>query len=255
MMETRLVGVEGLTATASAWIADDEREWWLTRQRALLIAAIPIALAIAGILAVPFKSAYRVLANEDGIAEWLQVLALVVLFVIYLRLAVRLWRSGHRVYAVLFVVAAGGVFFIAGEEISWGQRIFGVATPEELEEINNQGETNIHNIGPLLRIFNIVVLVVSAGACVMPLLRWTVWRDRARGLAGYLFIPPLALIPAFGFAFAYRAIRLVFLPEPRYVISRYAEIAELSFYFGLVVFAWLTLRALTRRGTLEPVRT
>jgi hypothetical protein len=248
MMETRSVGVEGLSATGSAWIADDEREWSLTRQRAVLITAIPIGLAIAGILAVPFDTAYRLLTKEDGIVEWLQVLALVVLFTMYLRLIVLLWRTGHRFYAALFVVAAAGVFFIAGEEISWGQRLFGLTTPEELEEINNQGETNIHNIGPLLRIFNLVVVVVSAAACLMPLLRWTVWRDRSRGVAGYLFIPPLALIPAFGFAFAYRSIRLVFLPEPRYVISRYAEIAELSFYFALVMFALLTARALARRA-------
>jgi len=251
--ETR-VGVEELKAAATRGIADDEREWGLTRSQAVLIAAIPVALAIVGILAVPFESAYRLLTKEDGIVEWLQVLALVVLFVIYLRLVVELWRSGHRLYAALFVVAAAGVFFIAGEEISWGQRILGLSTPEELEEINNQGETNIHNIGPLLRIFNVVVLLISAAACLLPLLRWTIWRDRARGVAGYLFIPPLALIPAFGFAFAYRAVRLAFLPEPRYVISRYAEVAELSFYFGVVVFAWLTVRAITRQGPLERVR-
>ena len=247
-----MVGAEGLKATPSGRLADDEREWWLTRKQAMLIAGVPVGLAIAGIFAVPFESAYRLLVNEDGIAEWLQVLALVVLFAIYLRLGVHLWGLGRRLYSILFVVAGVGVIFIAGEEISWGQRLFGVVTPKELQDINNQGETNIHNIGPLLRIFNLVVLVVSAIACLMPLLRWTVWRDRARGLAGYLFIPPLALIPAFGFAFAYRAVRLAFLPEPRYVISRYAEIAELSFYFGLVVFAWLTARALTRgAGTVD----
>src|SRR3954451_16461755 len=115
--ETR-VGVEELKAAATGGIADDEREWGLTRSQAVLIAAIPVAFAIVGILAVPFESAYRLLTKEDGIVEWLQVLALVVLFVIYLRLVVELWRSGHRLYAALFVVAAAGVFFIAGEEIS-----------------------------------------------------------------------------------------------------------------------------------------
>jgi hypothetical protein len=38
-------------------------------------------------------------------------------------------------------------FFGAGEEISWGQRIFGVATPADLAGINTQGETNLHNLG------------------------------------------------------------------------------------------------------------
>lgn len=36
--------------------------------------------------------------------------------------------------------------FVAGEEISWGQRIFGFATPDELREINTQDEFNFHNL-------------------------------------------------------------------------------------------------------------
>ena len=36
--------------------------------------------------------------------------------------------------------------FVAGEEISWGQRIFGFATPDFLLPLNQQGEFNVHNI-------------------------------------------------------------------------------------------------------------
>ena len=210
----------------------------------MTVATAPFAIAGAGILAVPFRTAYRLLANEDGIAEWLQVVLIVVCLLAYVRIGWVLWRSGHRALALLFFTGAAGMFFVGGEEISWGQRIFGWATPDVLEDINNQGESNIHNIGPLLRIFNLVVLAVSLAAIVAPLARWTIWRERLRGVAGYLFVPPVALIPAFGFAFAYRAIRLLFLPEPDYVLSKYAEFAELSFYFGLAVFAIVTLRIL-----------
>jgi hypothetical protein len=39
------------------------------------------------------------------------------------------------------------VFFLgAGEEISWGQRIFGIETPEAWAEVNVQRETNLHNL-------------------------------------------------------------------------------------------------------------
>ncbi|MEM7010876.1 MAG: hypothetical protein AAF585_05265 [Verrucomicrobiota bacterium] len=37
-------------------------------------------------------------------------------------------------------------FFIAGEEISWGQRLIGWATPAWMAENNIQGETTIHNL-------------------------------------------------------------------------------------------------------------
>lgn len=38
------------------------------------------------------------------------------------------------------------LFFGAGEEISWGQRIFRFNTPETIKEINVQKEFNVHNI-------------------------------------------------------------------------------------------------------------
>jgi hypothetical protein len=50
---------------------------------------------------------------------------------------------------VFFLFLGVVLFVIFGEEISWGQRIFGVPTPGFLEEINVQREIGFHN----LRIF------------------------------------------------------------------------------------------------------
>jgi len=43
-----------------------------------------------------------------------------------------------------------GCFFLFGflEEISWGQRIFNIATPQEFKDVNVQNEINIHNLAP-----------------------------------------------------------------------------------------------------------
>ena len=40
-------------------------------------------------------------------------------------------------------------FFGAGEEISWGQRIFGLKTPESLAQFNKQDELNLHNLSAM----------------------------------------------------------------------------------------------------------
>jgi hypothetical protein len=40
-------------------------------------------------------------------------------------------------------------FFGAGEEISWGQRMFGFKTPEPLAQVNKQDELNLHNLSVL----------------------------------------------------------------------------------------------------------
>jgi hypothetical protein len=47
----------------------------------------------------------------------------------------------------LFYLLLAGLFLICfGEEISWGQRIFGWNTPETWTDINAQKETNFHNL-------------------------------------------------------------------------------------------------------------
>jgi hypothetical protein len=60
-------------------------------------------------------------------------------FVIYLRgkmkLAALTWFG-------LFLMT----FFVFGEEISWGQRIFNVQSGEFFKEFNTQDETNLHNL-------------------------------------------------------------------------------------------------------------
>jgi len=50
-----------------------------------------------------------------------------------------LWKVGILAMSVLF-------FFGAGEEISWGQRIFDVQSSEYFLQNNAQGETNLHNM-------------------------------------------------------------------------------------------------------------
>ena len=106
-------------------------------------------IAFAGLVAMTalYRPLYRVIINEDALVEWAQLLVLVALVPMGLALAVRLWRRQERMFAALFTIAAIGAFFIAGEEISWGQRILGLATPGDLADINQQGETNVHNIG------------------------------------------------------------------------------------------------------------
>ena len=43
-----------------------------------------------------------------------------------------------------------GCVYYAGEEVSWGQHWFGWVTPEGWMDVNDQGETNLHNTSALL---------------------------------------------------------------------------------------------------------
>lgn len=89
--------------------------------------------------------------REDKIYEYLSV---IYLFVTSIMFAVAFYRSPIKLnfkdpaslkrlsflgFALLFLLATG-------EEISWGQRIFGIETPNLIKGVNVQEEITIHNL-------------------------------------------------------------------------------------------------------------
>jgi hypothetical protein len=73
-------------------------------------------------------------------------------------LALDLHRQRERVYAVLYFFLSAGLFLIAMDEISWGQRIFNIKTPEFFERRNQKAEITFHNMYgfPLHKAFVVV---------------------------------------------------------------------------------------------------
>lgn len=87
-----------------------------------------------------------VFSVEDGPVEWGTTIMLFAIGILCLTRLVTtgkhksgFWIFGTIIFAVLFL-------FAAGEEISWGQRIFNVESGEFFKENNAQGETNLHNL-------------------------------------------------------------------------------------------------------------
>jgi hypothetical protein len=83
--------------------------------------------------------------GEDGPAEWLQFLGYSGACLASLAVA---WRRRGRPGSIAFLgwlTLALFCFLMAGEEISWGERITGVGM-ESIRTINAQGETTVHNI-------------------------------------------------------------------------------------------------------------
>jgi hypothetical protein len=146
----------------------------LTEKFFLFIVA---AILIAGyILYYTNLPAFEKYVQEDGIVEWLTVLGLLsgcfVCFGRYFRL--RKFKSGW--YLFVTVALGLGLFFVAGEEVSWGQRILGIQSSEFFQEKNAQGETNLHNLvvnGVKLNklIFSIgLIILMTLYLIVVPLL-------------------------------------------------------------------------------------
>ena len=89
---------------------------------------------------------YRAYVSEDGVIEWLTVIVLFCSADISFKRIIRL-RSQRNIRFLLFLFLTALLFcFGAGEEISWGQRIFGIESSDFFVNYNLQKETNIHNL-------------------------------------------------------------------------------------------------------------
>jgi hypothetical protein len=103
---------------------------------------------------LPFYSDNTVawLGQEDGLVENTGALCFLLASAIFCVTAYRLSKS-HRQFGTnpwespLALLGLGALCFICfGEEISWGQRLFDYSVPAWLENINRQGEWNLHNL-------------------------------------------------------------------------------------------------------------
>lgn len=92
------------------------------------------------------ESLFIWLTREDFIVEWATFLGYFAAAIVFtLAFRDRFSRVGSRAWFLAFL--SFGCFFVAGEEISWGQRIFGFETPEAVEKYNFQDELTLHNMG------------------------------------------------------------------------------------------------------------
>lgn len=66
--------------------------------------------------------------------------------VFFIKTARFYFKKKNYLAGILSCLFALALFVMAGEELSWGQRIFHWNTPESYAKVNAQGETNLHNL-------------------------------------------------------------------------------------------------------------
>ena len=81
--------------------------------------------------------------NEDGILEWSSVLLLLIAAYNVLSLLVSNKNNSRKV--IIWTLFLLTLFFMIGEEISWGERLHGYSI-DFVRSLNTQNETNFHNI-------------------------------------------------------------------------------------------------------------
>src|SRR5262245_52630952 len=223
-----------LLKLGAQWFFNDTEEWGLTRRAALMIALAPVALigaiallaVLSFVMKAQFRPVFRFVTAEDSLLEWPQFACLVGASRLFGYLGLRFVREGQRAMGLIYLLLALGAFFVAGEEISWGQRIFGWGTPEALDEINHQGETNVHNIRWVQSAYGYAILLGAMYCSLAPLAVAKFWGRRARQAWSFLLVPPLCLIPAFTMPFAYKVFRVLIWPGTDFTVVKFGEAPE-----------------------------
>ena len=151
-------------------------------------------LGWAGWLHAEDPAAFYGLAQEDRALEWMSFWSFLAAAVVFAVAARRTRRATGGLQWFLIGLAAFCAF-VAMEEISWGQRVFGLRPPDYFLSENFQQETNLHNIASGdLRLFVFRAIILGYGV-LLPLLALvpSVARlfDRAR-----IVPPPVGLAPA-----------------------------------------------------------
>jgi hypothetical protein len=226
-------------------VTDASREWNLSQRMILVLVCLPFVLLLTGAMAALIgKDAYKWFTREDGFAENMQVLFYSVAFLLGLIIARRLYRAGHRGIACLYLAGSLGLFFLIGEEISWGQRIFGWESTEFFKASNKQEETNFHNIYGVGYTFKWIQLLVGACGTLLPLLvlcpiNLGRFQSKLR-----MLVPHYTLIVYFLPLFVWKIYRNFFEAPKEYyfVISEFNEVVELILSVGVALFMVLQLR-------------
>jgi len=161
--------------------------------------------------------------QEDMLFEWMTAIFYFAASGILVMTFFKKDISGrYKLFIIAFAIL---FFFVAMEEISWGQRLLGIETPETYAEINEQGETTIHNLHTSLFQFLLMAGSVLLGVIIPVLYKSSKF---VKGLVKKFEFPVMS--PDFHFFFL--------LPITYYVGHRWIE-PKLAIFIGLTVFLFI----------------
>jgi len=172
---------------------------------------------------------------EDGPAENIEFINYLVSFVFSIFIARSFFKNNYKLFCSLYIFLAVLFIFIAGEEISWGQRIFNFETPEQFSS-NLQNEFNIHNFNSSL--FTFLALAFS----FIGVFGWLVLPKRTNKLYNLFkqnFLPKRFLITYF---LMYPLLFFLYIFTPQ----KYTEvmIIQASTDIKLEILVWFNLFSL-----------
>lgn len=236
------------SGSSGGLLVEGARAWgFSSTAHVLMLWSIPVIIVLGAVVAALLgKPAYKWYTGEDQFAEVMQVLFYTTALIFSVLVIKELWQRDEKAIAGLYMIVLFGLTFLIGEELSWGQRIFGWETSEEFKEINKQDETNLHNVYGIGSTFKWVQMLIGAYGAILPvlLLKLPVLRNNDEFFS--FVIPHFTLIPFFLPLFLWRFYRNVFDPPKDFyfVISEFNEVMEFVLAVGMALFMIFQYRRL-----------
>lgn len=160
-----------------------------------------VSYLVIVVVAATNPSLYRAVATgEDGLVELLHIVLGLVGFLLALRLLSWFWKQSNKLGIAFAIFSALVCLYIALEEASYGQHLFGWEADGVFLEVNKQQETNLHNISSW---FNekprvVLELAIILGGLLLPIFPNLFMRFVPAGLRAYaptvLFLPTSILV-------------------------------------------------------------
>lgn len=180
---------------------------------------------------------------ENGPYETLQALLMVCgfFFAVY-----ALIKTKDILLKLWFGLAALCCFYVAGEEVSWGQHILDWATPEYWGQLNDQNETNLHNTSSWLDQKPRLILEVGIifGGLVAPFLKKRGLLKLPPNLDQLLPSPKLGVIALL--ILVPKIIEKSFEIFDIVIFARFSEVQELYMFYFVLLYL-IMLRAAVRQ--------
>jgi uncharacterized protein with PQ loop repeat len=112
--------------------------------------------------------AYKNLIREDGPVEYGSAVLWILAAVLTGFTVLVSGKTKTRLFIVSYAFMMTLAICCAGEELSWGQRLFGFQGPDAIVNVNKQRETTLHNIGSISLFSNAFLLLSTAVFLVYP---------------------------------------------------------------------------------------
>lgn len=223
----------GVLAFGSGLIAiiNADSSWLRVNGKRFLFFSPLIILFSLGLIRLWPNDVFLKMVQEDHFIENTQFVTLVISSLVSFWIAFKSFKFNKILFA-LYLVAALGLFFVAGDEISWGQRIFHFSS-EYVAENNAQGETNLHN----LYIFNNLNGFIYMFVGLFGAFAWTILGKLKKVWSQIDFIiPQKQLFFYFFLGFIYNSYALLSVAFNIYYIGEWSEVAELMLDLGVLIF-------------------